>query len=313
MAKTSLICGSYAYDNIMLCQDKFKNCMVKDSTRMLNMSFLTPTMHKEFGGCAGNISYNLNLLGETALPMGTVGKDFTPYFNWIKKQHISTEYIKVIHNAFTGQAFIITDIDNNQITAFYPGAINESHQNTINKIKNIDFGIVSPDGRDGTIQHAKEFFEAKIPFIFDPGQNVSIFSKTELIIFIEQANYIAVNCYEAQLLVNKTKLSLKNIAAQVEALIITKGKDGSEIYNNGNIIKINPAQASSIKEPTGCGDAYRAGLLFGLMHNLSWQTTGQLAGLLGAIKISCIGPQNHHFKLSTIKKLYQQNYNKPLF
>jgi adenosine kinase len=279
---------------------------------MLNVSFFVPEMRKEFGGCAGNIAYNLKLLGENPLPMATVGEDFTPYLNWMKKYNINTDFIKIIENSYTGQAFITTDQDDNQITAFHPGAMSESHQNTVAQAGKIEIGIVSPDGCDGMIQHAQQFKDLGVPFIFDPGQGMPMFNQEELLNFIKQATYIALNEYESQMLADKTQLSLEEIAHQVEALIVTQGANGSMIYANNEVIKINPAKADKNQDPTGCGDAYRAGLLYGLMHDLDWKTTGQLAGLLGAIKIAHLGTQNHYFDFEKIKQLYQENYNETL-
>ncbi|WP_428086583.1 carbohydrate kinase family protein [Candidatus Thioglobus sp.] len=313
MSKTALICGSYAFDSIMVFHDQFKNHILPDKVHMLNVSFLVPTMRKEFGGCGGNIAYNLHLLGANSVPMATVGEDFTPYMNWMQKQHMNTEYIKVIEGSYTGQAFITTDMDDNQITAFHPGAMSNSHENKVSDAAAADIGIVSPDGRDGMIEHAKQFADAKIPFIFDPGQGMPMFSGEELITFIKQATYVAVNDYEAQMLQDKTGLDLTIIASMVKALIITKGGEGSQIHAKGEVIQIPPAKAQSTQDPTGCGDAYRAGLLYGIMNDMDWKTTGQLAGLLGAIKIAYEGTQNHTFDLAEIKQLYQQNYGESLF
>jgi adenosine kinase len=312
MSKTALICGSYAFDSIMLFQDKFKNHILPDKVHMLNVSFLVPTMRKEFGGCGGNIAYNLHLLGVDVIPMATVGEDFTPYLHWMQKHQMNTKYIQVIKGSYTGQAFITTDMDDNQITAFHPGAMSNSHANKISDVGTIDIGIVSPDGRDGMIEHAQQFADSNIPFIFDPGQGMPMFSGEELITFIEQATYIAVNDYESQMLQDKTKLDLNTIASMVEALIITKGGQGSEIHTNNEVLKIAPTKADKVQDPTGCGDAYRAGLLYGLMNNMSWKTTGQLAGLLGAIKVAHLGTQNHHFDLNEIEKKYQQQYGESL-
>ncbi|MBC8493648.1 MAG: carbohydrate kinase family protein [Candidatus Thioglobus sp.] len=312
MSKTALICGSYAFDSIMVFHDQFKNHILPDKVHMLNVSFLVPTMRKEFGGCGGNIAYNLHLLGANAIPMATVGEDFTPYMNWMEKHHMNTTHMKVVKDSYTGQAFITTDMDDNQITAFHPGAMSNSHENKVSDVSVADIGIVSPDGRDGMIEHAQQFAEAKIPFIFDPGQGMPMFSGEELTIFVEQATYVAVNDYESQMLVDKTGLELAVIASMVDALIITKGGEGSEIHTKGEVINIAPAQADSAQDPTGCGDAYRAGLLYGIMNDMDWKTTGQLAGLLGAIKVAHLGTQNHQFDLEKIEKLYQQQYGKPL-
>ena len=313
MSKTALICGSYAFDSIMVFQDQFKNHILPDKVHMLNVSFLVPTMRKEFGGCGGNIAYNLHLLGANSIPMATVGEDFIPYMDWMKSHNMNTTQIKVIKDSYTGQAFITTDRDGNQITASHPGAMSESHQNKVADVSAVDIGIVSPDGRDGMIEHAKQFADAKIPFIFDPGQGMPMFSGIELTTFVKQATYVAVNDYESQMLYDKTGLDLTTIASMVDALIITKSAEGSEIHTNGETINIAPAKAQATQDPTGCGDAYRAGLLYGLMNDLDWKTIGQLASLLGAIKIAHLGTQNHQFNLAEIERLYQQSYGKPLF
>ncbi|HIM54337.1 MAG TPA: carbohydrate kinase family protein [Gammaproteobacteria bacterium] len=313
MSKTALICGSYAFDSIMVFQDQFKNHILPDKVHMLNISFLVPTMRKEFGGCGGNIAYNLHLLGANSIPMATVGEDFSPYMSWMEEHHMNTTHMKVIKDSYTGQAFITTDMDDNQITAFHPGAMSDSHLNKVSDVSHVDIGIVSPDGRDGMIEHAKQFADFDIPFMFDPGQGMPMFSGEELITFVEQATYVAVNDYESQMLQDKTGLDVKTIASMVDALIITKGGEGSEIHTGGEVITITPAKADATQDPTGCGDAYRAGLLYGLMNDMNWKTTGQLAGLLGAIKIAHLGTQNHQFDLNEIERLYQQNYGEILF
>ncbi len=313
MSKTALICGSYAFDSIMVFQDQFKNHILPDKVHMLNISFLVPTLRKEFGGCGGNIAYNLHMLGANSVPMATVGDDFTPYMNWMESHHMNTTHMKVISGSYTGQAFITTDMDDNQITAFHPGAMSDSHQNKVSDVSVVDIGIVSPDGRDGMIEHAKQFADANIPFMFDPGQGMPMFSGEELITFIKQAAYVAVNDYESQMLQDKTGLDVQTIASMVDALIITKGAEGSEIYTGAEVIHIEAVKADATQDPTGCGDAYRAGLLFGLMNDMDWKTTGQLAGLLGAIKVAHLGTQNHQFDLGKIERLYQQSYGEPLF
>jgi adenosine kinase len=315
MKKTALICGSYAFDNIMVFRDHFKNHILPDKVHMLNVSFLVPTMRKEFGGCAGNIAYSLHLLGANSVPMATVGNDFTPYLAWMEKHHMNTSYIKILKDQYTGQAFITTDMSDNQITAFHPGAMDQSHQNKVSDASaiDIDIGIVSPDGHVGMIKHAAQFKQLSIPFIFDPGQGMPMFSGEELVDFIEQATYIVLNDYESQMLQVKTGLDLLSIATKVKALIITKGSEGSEIYTEGKLINIAPVKADSAQDPTGCGDAYRAGLLYGLMHDMDWKTIGQLAGLLGAIKVSHLGTQNHQFDMADIEKRYQDSHGESLF
>lgn len=309
---TALICGSYAYDTVMTFPDQFKNHILSDKVHMLNVSFLVPEMRREFGGCAGNIAYNLNLLGGNAMPMGTVGKDFGPYADWMDKCGISRKHLKIIDNEFTGQAFITTDLDDNQITAFHPGAMSLAHEKSITEADNIKIGIVSPDGRDGMIQHAREFKEAGIPFIFDPGQGMPMFNGDDLLAFIDQATWVTVNDYEAELLQQRTGLSAHEVAERVEAYIVTLGSEGSHIYTKKHRHEIPCAKADSLSDPTGCGDAYRAGLLYGLMNDMDWETTGRIASLIGAIKMAQHGPQNHSFSRKEFADLYESNFGSKL-
>jgi adenosine kinase len=293
---SALICGSYAFDNIMVFPDRFKNHILPDKVHMLNVSFLVPEMRREFGGCAGNIAYNLKLLGGEPLPMATVGVDFEPYAQWLEQCGIPMIHMKVMDGSYTGQAFITTDLDDNQITAFHPGAMSFSHHNSVLDAKGVKIGIVSPDGRDGMIQHAQQFAEAGVPFIFDPGQGLPMFDGADLMHFIEQATWVTVNDYEMQLLQDRTGKAPHEIAEHVEALIVTLGGEGSHIYTKNHRIDIPCAKAAQLADPTGCGDAYRAGLLYGLMHGMDWKTTGRIASLLGTIKMESIGPQNHRFE-----------------
>ena len=257
----ALICGSYAFDQIMVFPDKFKNHILPEKVHMINVSFLVPDMRREFGGTAGNIAYNLNLLGEEALPMATVGTDFGPYKEWMESCGVTTDYIQQVDGSFTAQAFITTDLDDNQITAFHPGAMNSSHLNVISNAKDISLGIVSPDGRDGMIEHATQFANADIPFIFDPGQGLPMFGKEDLMQFIEQATYITVNDYESAMMQERTGLSVVEIAERVSAMIVTRGGEGAYIYADGHRIEIPVVEAEHTLDPTGCGDAFRAGLL----------------------------------------------------
>ena len=307
---TALICGSFAYDNIMSFQDQFKNHILPDKVHILNVCFLVPAMRKEFGGCAGNIAYNLHLLGGDGKPMGTVGSDFAPYAEWMDKVSISQDYLKVVEHAYTAQAFITTDLDDNQITAFHPGAMDFAHTQTIPTDAGISLGLISPDGRAAMLEHAQQFSAAKIPFIFDPGQGLPMFDGAELKRFIDQASYVTVNDYEAQLLQDRTGLTEQQISERVEALIITQGAQGSKIYHQGSHMHIPAIAVTDIKDPTGCGDAYRAGLIYGIMHQLDWLTTGQIASLLGAIKIQHHGTQNHHFTRDQFKHQFEAAYGK---
>ncbi|MEW5010162.1 MAG: carbohydrate kinase family protein [Cycloclasticus sp.] len=305
---SALICGSMAFDTIMVFHDQFKNHIMPDKVHMLNVCFLVPNLRREFGGCAGNIAYNLHLLGEEALPMATVGKDFGPYADWMSEKGVSQQYLLTLDDDYTGQAYITTDMDDNQITAFHPGAMGRSELNRVPKDAGIKLGIVSPDGRDGMIQHAQQFVEAGIPFIFDPGQGLPMFDGDELKAFIEQATWVTVNDYEAEMMQEKTGLSPHEIASQVEALIVTKGAQGSLIYSQGKRLDIPAAKASAVVDPTGCGDAYRAGLLYGLMNDLDWDITGRIASLMGAIKIAHAGTQNHAPSLTEIKAQYSEQF-----
>ena len=305
---TALICGSMAYDTIMVFHDSFKNHILPDKLHILNVSFLVPTMRREYGGCAGNIAYNLHLLQEDATIMATVGHDFEPYAQWLSRNGISTRFIKVLDDQYTGQAYITTDINDNQITAFHPGAMSFSHFNSVPVDEKITIGIVSPDGKQGMQEHAEQFAEAGIPFIFDPGQGMPMFDGEELMRFLDLATYATFNDYEAELVQQRTGLSLEQLAAKVDALIITLGGQGSKIYTNGQCIDIPSAPVSKLADPTGCGDAYRAGLLYGLINEYDWEVTGRIASLMGAIKIEHNGTQNHVFTLPDFKLRYQDSF-----
>lgn len=305
---TALICGSLAYDTIMVFQDKFKNHILPDKVHILNVSFLVPKMRREFGGCAGNIAYNLKLLGGEPLPMGTVGRDFGPYAEWMDRCGIDRKHIKVCENDYTAQAFITTDQDDNQITAFHPGAMMRSHETKVPTGNGVRIGIVSPDGRDGMIQHAREFADENIPFIFDPGQGMPLFDGKDLLNFLEQASWATLNDYEAELLQERTGKSLKELAGYTKGLIVTLGGKGSRIYADGQTIDIPTAPVSAINDPTGCGDSYRAGLLYGLMNDMDWKTTGRIASLMGAIKIEQHGTQNHRFTREQFAARFEQSF-----
>lgn len=302
----TLICGSIAFDTIMVFQDQFKNHILPDQIHKLSVAFFVPEMRKEFGGTAGNIAYNLQLLEGKPLIMATVGEDFGNYQTWMDENKLSNQHIKTIPNTFTAQAFITTDLDDNQITAFHPGAMMESHQNSINDAKDIDVAIIAPDGRDGMFQHAKECFDAKIPFMFDPGQGLPMFNGEELMHFIDMATYLAVNDYEAQVLQDKTGLTLDQIAVKVDALIVTLGAEGSHIYADGQRHVIPSVKPTAVVDPTGCGDAYRAGLLYGIVRKWDWPTCGRLAATMGAIKIASRGGQNHKPSRENIEDIYSQ-------
>jgi adenosine kinase len=290
---TALICGSMAYDTVMVFEGKFRDHILADRLHVLNVSFLVPSMRRNFGGCAGNIAYNLKLLGGEGLIMATVGHDFAPYFEWLERSRLPLTHVRIVADQFTAQAYITTDLDNNQITAFHPGAMNYSHLNRVTDSIGIKLGIVSPDGRQGMLEHAEQFAAAGVPFVFDPGQGLPMFDQVELRDFIARAAWVAVNDYEASLLSERSGWSLEEIATRVRALIVTRGAEGSWIFADGQRREIAAVKAARIADPTGCGDAYRAGLLFGLARGLDWHTTGRVAALLGAIKIEQHGTQQH--------------------
>ncbi len=282
-----------AYDTIMVFQDQFKNHILPDQVHILNVSFLVPEMRRNFGGCAGNIAYNLRLLGGDGLPMGTVGEDFAPYAAWLDGHGIRRDALRVIPDTFTAQAYITTDQDDNQITAFHPGAMNHAHENRVDDLDGVKIGMVSPDGRQGMIEHAEQFAAAGIPFVFDPGQGMPMFDGDDLNRFAEQATWLAFNDYEAKLMQERTGKSPQQLAREVEAVIVTRGGEGSTIYADGEAIDIPSAPTGHLVDPTGCGDAYRGGLLYGLQHGLDWELTGRIASLMGAIKIEHAGTQSH--------------------
>ena len=305
---TSLICGSLAFDTIMSFHGRFSEALLADQLHKINVAFLVPGIRREYGGCAGNIAYNLKLLGGDPLIMATIGQDGGPYIERLKNQGISTRCIRSFDDAYTAQAFITTDADNNQITAFHPGAMGNSHHNKINDAGDVKLAIVAPDGRDGMIEHARDCAATKIPFIFDPGQGLPMFSGPELIDFIELATYVAVNDYEAELLTERTGLSLPEISERVSALVVTRGEQGAEIFTADGRFDIPVVRVEQVIDPTGCGDAFRAGMLFGLTRGMDWMTIGRLASLMGAIKIASQGGQNHAPTLAEIEDHFHKEF-----
>ena len=304
----TLICGSIAYDTIMVFPGRFKDHILPEKLHILNVAFLVPDMRREFGGCAGNIAYNLDMLGGKPLIMAAVGDDYQPYAHRLEKLQLSQRHIQQVAGTFTAQAFITTDLDDNQITAFHPGAMNCSQQNHVADAKDVTLGIVAPDGRDGMLQHAREFNAAGIPFIFDPGQGLPMFNGDELLDFVRMAEYLTVNDYEAQMLQEKTGQSLAALAKLTRGLVVTLGAKGSLIYADGAQIAVPCAKAEQVVDPTGCGDAYRAGLLYGLAHGMDLDLTGRLASLLGALKIAHRGGQNHHFTRDEIAARFKESF-----
>lgn len=303
-----LICGSLAYDTIMVFPDQFKNHILPDKVHILNVSFLVPRMRREFGGCAGNIAYNLHLLGGKPLPMATVGQDFGPYRAHFEALGIPLECVKELLESYTPQAFITTDHDNNQITAFHPGAMGESHQNHVRDVEGVTLGIVAPDGREGMLQNAREFHEAGIPFIFDPGQAMPLFSGEEFRTFVEQADYVITNDYESNLLQERTGWSEREIASKVKAFIVTRGPKGCDIFHDGISVNVPPAKEEAVVDPTGCGDAFRAGMIYGLENGHDWPTIGRIGNLMGALKVSHHGTQNQQFDFDSFNAEFEKQF-----
>jgi adenosine kinase len=305
----ALICGSVAYDIILLFQDRFKAHILPDKLHVLNVSFLVPEMRRQFGGCAANVAYGLNLLGERGIPMATVGVDFAPYRDRLASLGVPLGQVKELADSFTAQCFITTDLDNNQITAFHPGAMQQAHLNRVEDAgEDIAIGIVSPDGRQAMIEHAAQFAKANIPFIFDPGQGLPLFGGEELKTFISQARWVAVNDYEWSMLEQRTGLSHQQVVEQVEALIVTHGAEGSTIYTKAGRIEIPTVKPRTVADPTGCGDAYRAGLIHGLLQGLDWQAIGRTASLMGTYKIETAGPQNYRFTRAEFDRRFKESF-----
>jgi len=308
----TLICGSIAYDTIMVFGDRFKHHILPDQIHILNVSFLVPELRREFGGCAGNIAYNLKLLGGSPLIMATVGEDYQPYEDRLERLQLARTHITQVKDSYTAQAFITNDLDDNQITAFHPGAMNHSHLNHVGDARSVSLGIVAPDGRDGMLNHAREFKEAGIPFIFDPGQGLPMFNGEELLSFVKQAAYVAVNDYEGRLLEERTGQTLSQLSRLVKALIVTQGAEGSQILVGGEPMVIPAVKPDRLVDPTGCGDAYRAGLLYGIAQRYDWPKTGRLASLMGSIKIASRGGQNHQVSRAEIGRRYQAAFGDTL-
>ena len=309
----TLICGSIAYDTIMVFRDRFKNHILPDQIHILNVAFLVPDMRREFGGCAGNIAYNLRMLGGSPLIMATVGEDYQPYAYRLERMGLAQTHVRPVKDSYTAQAFITTDLDDNQITAFHPGAMNFSHLNKVGDARDVSLGIVAPDGREGMLNHAREFAEAGIPFIFDPGQGLPMFSGEELLAMVRQSACVAVNDYEGRLLQERVGTPLEKLANEVQVLVVTQGAEGSTIYTAGQALRIPSVPAARVVDPTGCGDAYRAGLLYGMAQGYDWPTTGRLASLLGAIKIASRGGQNHQLSRDEIGARYRGAFGTSLW
>ncbi|HVC02204.1 MAG TPA: carbohydrate kinase family protein [Steroidobacteraceae bacterium] len=307
-----LICGSIAYDTILIFPDRFKAHILPEKLHVLNVAFLVPEMRREFGGCAANIAYGLKLLGDHGVPMATVGHDFGPYAQRLRALDIDLGHVLEVPEAFTAQAYITTDLDDNQITAFHPGAMQYAQLNQVAAAgADIALGVVAPDGRQAMIEHAAQFAAAGIPFLFDPGQGLPMFGREELAAFVAGARWVAVNDYEWGMMQQKTGWTAADVVAQVDALIVTEGAQGSRIHTRERCHEIPCAAARAIVDPTGCGDAYRAGLIHGLLHGLPWETTGRVASLMGALKVESRGPQNHRFTPAEFERRYEQSFAQP--
>ena len=309
----TLICGSLAYDTIMGFPDRFARHILPEQTHVLSVSFQIGEMRREWGGCAGNIAYNLRGLGGDPVVMAAIGHDGVAYRERFAKLGIATDGVLSIEDTFTAQAFIITDLDDNQITAFHPGAMNHSHKNSVASVAGVGLGIVAPDGKAGMQSHARGFAEAKIPFVFDPGQGLPLFDGPELTDMIELATYLTVNDYEAKLLCERTGLSLSAMAERVDAMIVTRGDEGSVIHAGGATHAIPAVEPPAVVDPTGCGDAYRAGLLHGIAQGWDWERTGRLASVLGSLKIASRGGQNHAVNREVVGALYFEAFGEHVF
>ena len=300
-----LVTGSIAYDTIMVFPDRFRHHLLADQLHILNVCFLTPEMRREFGGTAGNIGYNLKLLGEEPLVMATVGDDIQPYLERFGELGIPTRLFTRVPGQFTAQAFITTDLDDNQITAFHPGAMNHSHKNHVTPELGAGLAIIGPDGKEGMLQHARECAASAVPFLFDPGQGLPMFSGEEIREFLRLADYVAVNDYEGKLLEEKTGRKLEVLAREVKALVCTLGANGSLIFAAGKRHEVPCVRADAVVDPTGCGDAYRAGLLYGIARGWDWDSIGKLGAVMGALKIARRGGQNHAATRDEIERRFR--------
>lgn len=307
MTNNILVCGSVAFDTIAVFEGHFKEHILADSIQSLSVSFFVPTMRKEYGGCAGNIAYNLNLLGARALPVGTVGPDAGDYLAYMQGLGIDTRHIRVLPDMFTPQCFITTDLDNNQIASFHPGAMLNSAENDWGDTR-AAWGIVSPDSKDGMFAHARRFKAQGIPFVFDLGQAMPLFDGQDLLQMLELAQIVTANDYEASIIEQRTGRSLAEIAGMLQAVVVTRGGEGSSLYADGAETHLPAIKVDDIVDPTGCGDAHRAGLLHGLVQGWSLTQACSLANVMGAFKIASRGPQNHQPSREQISAALKQHY-----
>jgi adenosine kinase len=309
---TTLVCGSLAFDTIMVFPDQFKKLILPDQIHILNVSFMVPDMRREFGGTAGNIAYNLSLLGEDARIMATVGHDFAAYAARLDELGISSRHVLALEDQFTAQAFITTDVDDNQITAFHPGAMSHSHRNRVDDAVGVTLGIVSPDGKQGMVEHARDFAARGIRHVFDPGQGLPMFSGPELLEIIAGAAVLTVNDYEARVVEQKTGKGMAELARTMEAVVVTRGAEGSTVLTGGREVEIPAVKADEVVDPTGCGDAYRGGLLYGMARGWSWEKAARLASLMGSLKIAHRGGQNHRPSRDAIAGRFRETFAETL-
>jgi len=289
----AVICGSLAFDTIMSFEGRFAEQILPEQLHILNVSFLVPNLRRDFGGCAGNIAYSLKLLGGEPLPMATLGSDGYGYIARLHAMGINTDYVREVDETYTAQAMIMTDRDNNQITAFHPGAMVHAHVTRVEARPGVTLGIISPDGRDAMLQHAEQFVAAGIPFVFDPGQGLPMFDGRELAAFVDQATWVTVNDYEGKMLNERTGWTNEQISRRVEGLVVTLGGEGCEVWVRGEKTLVPPVAAREVVDPTGCGDAWRGALLYGLEQGWSLERCARLGNQVGAIKIASRGPQNY--------------------
>jgi adenosine kinase len=294
----ALICGSLAFDSIMTFEGRFAEQIMPEQLHILNVSFLVPSLRRDYGGCAGNIAYSLKLLGGAPLPMAMLGSDGGDYLERLRQLGIDTRYVGQVQDTYTAQAMIMTDRDNNQITAFHPGAMMQAHANQIMAGCGASIGIVAPDGRDAMQQHAAQFAQAGIPFVFDPGQGLPMFDGEELRRFVQQASWVAVNDYEGKMLCERTGWTLAELSQQVRGLVVTLGGEGCDVWEQGVSTRVAPVAPAAVVDPTGCGDAWRGGLLYGLERGWTLARCAALGNRLGALKIAQRGPQNYRLDFS---------------
>ncbi len=289
----ALICGSLAFDSIMTFEGRFAEQILPEQLHILNVSFLVPALRRDFGGCAGNIAYSLKLLGGEPLPMATLGSDGGDYLLRLEGLGISTRHVGMLADTYTAQAMIMTDRDNNQITAFHPGAMMQAHSQRIEAAPGVQLAIIAPDGRDAMLQHAEQCRVAGIPFVFDPGQGLPMFSGEELAAFVEQADWVTVNDYEGKMLCERTGWSLAELSRKVRGLVVTLGAEGCEVWEQGEKTHVPGVAAAQVVDPTGCGDAWRGALLYGLERGWPLARCAALGNRVGALKIAERGPQNY--------------------